>query len=92
MGMFDWLTGSKKNPDKQVESTLIWITDDAKFRGIEKAVAQPVIDPLSTTQPVMAIMLVAYFEKTFSRLSAIPDRTGSSIPAEAIMAELKAEW
>jgi hypothetical protein len=60
MGFFDALFGSKKRTNVEVVPDLIWMTTDAKFAGLAKAVAERSKSaikiassgfPLTTTSP-----------------------------------------
>ncbi|HJN11124.1 MAG TPA: preprotein translocase subunit SecA [Pirellulaceae bacterium] len=80
MGFFDSLFGSKKRTNVEVVPDLIWMTTDAKFAGLAKAVEE------RSKSETVAILLVGHFPDVLARLEELANRRTWRVPLQAVPA------
>jgi preprotein translocase subunit SecA len=80
VGFLDSLFGKKKARRVEVVDDRIWMSTDAKFRGLAKEVVE------RSNSGSVAILLVAHFPDVLARLNEIADRQNLDVPVKAVPA------
>lgn len=81
MGLFDWFRTPASNVE--VLNDVIWLTKQARFNGIRKALSCSLDDPDRSA----AILLVAHFQETFDEIQKIVESGEFTGPVTATIAE-----
>lgn len=79
MGLFDLLFGGGAKSTVQALDDRIWLTQNAKFKGLNGQVHQ--------SNDSAVILLIAHFEDTLEQLAAIADGYSGDVPLQATLAE-----
>lgn len=79
MGLFDMLFGGGSRSTVHALDDRIWLTEEAKFKGLSKQ--------LNENNDSGVILLIAHFEGTLERLTAIADAYAGDVPLQATLAE-----
>lgn len=87
MGFFDWFRREKRH--LELRDDMIWLSRDAKLKGIAKAVEACFAEP----EPPVEVLLVAHFEDTLGMLEPLvssvrPARVALAVDLDRIQAAL----
>ena len=78
MGLFSFLFGGGPGSTVQALDDRIWITEDAKFKGLARQ--------LNESNDSAVILLIAHFEDTYEQLTTITDGYSGDVPVQAVLA------
>ncbi|MGB4739592.1 MAG: hypothetical protein WBH50_15460 [Fuerstiella sp.] len=78
MGLFSFLFGGVPGSTVQALDDRIWITEDAKFKGLARQ--------LNESNDSAVILLIAHFEDTYEQLTTITDGYSGDVPVQAVLA------
>ena len=81
MGLFESLFGGKQQTNVETVPDRIWMTTEAKFSGLAKAVNE------RSNSGTVAILLVAHFPDVLSRLEALANRQNTGMPVRPVFAD-----
>jgi len=79
MGLFDMLLGGGSRSTVQALDDRIWLTEEAKFKGLSQQ--------LNESNDSAVILLIAHFDDTLAKLTAVADAYSGDVPLQATLAE-----
>lgn len=80
MGLFSRLFGSPQTPNVATDTNVVWLTDDAKYKGVEQDLLR-----ISNSRSV-AILLIAHFDDVHARLESLLENYDGDVPALVVRA------
>ncbi len=81
MGLFSFLFGNNSNSPIQVVNDRIWISQQAKFKGLAKELVE------RPNKDSVAVLLIGHFANTVEQLSGIAGEYMGGIPVMATLAD-----
>lgn len=80
MGLLSRLFGSSQKSSVDTDTEVVWLTDDARFKGIEQDLLR-----ISNSRSV-AILLIAHFDDVQARLESLLENYDGDVPALVVRA------